>query len=313
MEILCINICNHFVAVLIICSPLNSPITNRIVNRFKHYRHAKLLLIDIIGNVFSYKRPFLDDENITNTTTTTSNKPRDNLLVLTILTQKFKYILDSEYHVEFSQYLNFKEETDSHRNETKKSCLVHNKRIHYDNLSSCEHEIRERCQNHSVDVDVAIIRNFCMRITSKERKWWSGGGVQLNDSTFSKQLVFSEHFNLFDFITSTSMMRKRNSTSKIHHQFDFIVLDFKSIFNNKSVVSWRPLMILEQSDIDGNAFTMHHANFSSTYDVDELVVIGLGWFKSRCGSVCYAIIAAIFLIFLGLIFIISIMVGIAAR
>lgn len=284
---------------LILCSPLSSPITNRIVHHFKHYRHTKLLLIDTIGNVFNYERPFSEDTN----TTRSSNK-RDNLLVLTILTQKFKYILNSEYYVEFSQYLNFK----GSRNEA--PCLKYNKSIHYDNLSSCEHEIKQRCGNHTNDVDVdGVIKNFCLKITS-DRKW---SGVHLNDSTFSKQLVFSEHFNLFDFITSTTMLRMMKNASQIHHQFDFIVLDFKSIFNNGSVVSWRPLMILEQNRINGNAFTMHHANFSSSYNVDEPIVFDLGWFKSRCGRVCFGIIAAIFLIILGLIFIISIMIGIAAR
>lgn len=224
-------------------------------------------------------------------------------MVLTILTQKFKYVLNSEYHLEFSEYLNFK---DSH-NES--SCLVHNKGIHYENLSACEHEIKERCRNHSND-DV-VIKNFCTKITSQQHQKWNGG-VQLNDSTFSKQLVFSEHFNLFDFITSTSMMKMMKNASQIYHQFDFIVLDFKSIFNNSSVVSWRPLMILEQKRIDSNAFAMYHANFSPIFVIDELEV-SLGWFKSRCGNVCYGVIAAIFFLILGLILIISLMLGIAAR
>jgi hypothetical protein len=289
---------NSFIAVLIVCSSFNSPTTNHIVNHFKHHRHTKLLLIDIIGNVFSYKRPFTDAVNNTN-----ASKKRDNLMVLSILTQKFKYILNREYHLEFSRYLNFKGSLNA------STCLVQNKDIHYESLSSCEREIKERCRNHTNDEDV--IKNFCMNITREHKQQQvSGGGVRLNDSTFNKQLVFSEHFNLFDFITST--VTRRNG-SHVRQQYDFIVLDFR-LSNNSSGVSWRPLMILEQNKIDGNAFTMHHANYSASYDdMDILVDFGLGYFRAKCGIVCYAMIAAIFLIFLGLIFALSLMVGIAAR
>jgi hypothetical protein len=58
---------------------------------------------------------------------------------------------------------------------------------------------------------------------------------------------------------------------------------------------------------------MHHANLSATYEIDINIAVGWQWFKDKCGRVCYAIIAAIFLIIIGLMFIISVMVGIAAR
>jgi hypothetical protein len=289
-----------------VCSPFNSATTNRIVNQYKRYRHTKLLLIDIIGTVFSYEHPFYGELNAT-----LDDSLSENLLVLTILTQKFKYILKSEYHVEFSRYLNFKGTHNDTNANNVSSCLTSNKEIHYDNLTSCEREIKARCHNSTND---DVIKTFCINITL-ELQHWRWHGVQLNDSTFNKQLVFSEHFNLFDFITS-SMKNVTNHHRHVpmqHHQSDFIVLDFKSIFNNSSVVSWRPVMILEQSRLDGHAFTMHHANLSATYEIDINIAVGWQWFKDKCGRVCYAIIAAIFLIIIGLMFIISVMVGIAAR
>jgi hypothetical protein len=242
------------------------------------------------------------------TVNNTNSKKRDNLMVLSILTQKFKYVLNREYHLEFSRYLNFK------GSQNASTCLVQNKEIHYESLSSCEREIKERCRNHTND-DEDVIKNFCMNITQEQQQRLSSR-VRLNDSTFNKQLVFSEHFNLFDFITSTmTLMATRKNDSHVRQQYDFIVLDFRSMMNNSgSAVSWRPLMILEQNHIDENAFNMHHANYSTSYDdMGILDDIGLGFFRAKCGIVCYAMIAAIFVIFLGLIFALSLMVGIMAR
>lgn len=260
--------------------------------------------------MFSYEHPFYGELN--STLSPDEKSWSDNLLVLTILTQKFKYILKSEYHVEFSRYLNFKGiHNDSSSANNISSCLTSNKDIHYDNLTSCEHEIKARCHN-STNEDV--IKTFCINITL-EMQHWKWKGVQLNDSTFNKQLVFSEHFNLFDFITSSmkNVTNHHRHVAMQHHQIDFIVLDFKSIFNTSSVVSWRPVMILEQNRLNGHAFTMHHANLSASYEIDIGIAVGWQWFRDKCGRVCYAIIAAIFLIIIGLMFIISVMVGIAAR
>lgn len=101
------------------------------------------------------------------------------------------------------------------------------------------------------------------------------------------------------------------SNQERHHQFDFIVLDFKSILNatNDSIVSWRPLMILEQNQIDKNAFIMHHA----LYERDVFDDWQQNIFKWSCSGLCWGIIAAIFFIIIGLIFVISLFAGIAAR
>lgn len=260
--------------------------------------------------MFSYEHPFNGELNAT--LSSDEHSWSDNLLVLTILTQKFKYILKSEYHVEFSRYLNFKgARNDSSGSNNASSCLTSNKDIHYDNLTACEREIKARCHNSSND---DAIRSFCANITL-EMQHWKWNGVQLNDSTFNKQLVFSEHFNLFDFITSSmrNVTNHRRHAAMQHHQLDFIVLDFKSIFYNSSVVSWRPVMILEQNRLDGHAFTMHHANLSATYELEINLGVDWQWFTDKCGRGCHAVIATIFLLIIGLMFIISLMVGIAAR
>ncbi|KAL7035604.1 hypothetical protein ACKWTF_008465 [Chironomus riparius] len=199
--------------------------------------------------------------------------------------------------------------------------------------ASCKHKIKEHyCNNltNSRADDDDDAKTFCERFHQKDinvadddgnERRSNSNGVQLNDFTFNKQLVFSEHFNLFDFITSIMRSdededdkgadKKNISNQERHHQFDFIVLDFKSILNatDDSIVSWRPLIILEQNQIDKNAFIMHHALYErDVYDDWQQNI-----FKWSCSGLCWGIIAAILLIIIGLIFITSLFAAIAAR
>lgn len=258
----------------------------------------------------------------------------NDLLVLTILTQKFKYILNHKFHAEFSRYLNLRSTHVKHPGNESGSAtfcdLEKHNSSHYgriaNNFSSCQREIKERCRNYSNE----DIKSFCTNIsnigiginssnsssssTSLSRKD-DGYKQRLNDFSFNKQLIFSEHFNLFDFITSLLIPSEKNASnqSKRHddHQFDFIVLDFKSILNATSdnAAFWRPLMILEQNKLDRNVFTMHRA--LSDLDVFDEWMFQSSFF--RCNTLCWSIIAAIILILLSLIGIISMSVGIAAR
>lgn len=300
------------ISVVIVCSPLNSPTTNRIINQYKYYQQTKILLIDIIGNVFNYENRLYKSLNTTE---------HNDLLVLTILTQKFKHILNRKYHVEFSRYLNLKtahvKHPSSNASASDSFCDFnkHNS-SHYgtisNNFTSCLREIKERCHNYTNE----DIKSFCStRLTvprSRKRKNDEGDIMSLNDSTFNKQLVFSEHFNLFDFITSIGKDDKNASNHDERHQFDFIVLDFKSILNatNDSIAFWRPLMILEQTANDRNVFTMHRALSESDVFDEWILQPGRLW---RCGAFCWSIVVAILLILLSLILIISLSVGIAAR
>jgi hypothetical protein len=222
-------------------------------------------------------------------------------MVLTILTQKFKYILNTEYHMEFSRYLSIRE-----RNETL-LCPQHKSARNYQTVTLCEQKIKEHCKNLTNE----DIKSFCETTVARQTVTSGNGrtGVQVNEHTFNKQLVFSEHFNLFDFITSIT----RNVSMEQNHQFDFIVLDFKSISNATydSIVSWRPLMILERNEIDGNAFIMHHA-LSEREDFDNWI-LKQDLLKWKCGIFCWGIIAATLFIIVSLIFIISLSTGIAAR
>lgn len=290
----------YFFSVMIVCSQLNSPTTIQIINHYKHYRHTKILLIDVIGNVFNFeKRLYQHVGNITE---------RNDPLVLTALTHKFKHILSSKYHVEFSRYLSLKSIHVKHRLDNDSSSAsfcdleLHNGSL-YEKIPpdfvSCQNEIKRRCNNYTNE----DIKTFCTNITDRK---------QPNDDTFNKQLVFSEHFNLFDFITSMGRDDKNSSNhEKNHHQFDFIVLDFRSILNatNSSIALWRPVMILEQDKIDKNIFTMHRA-MSERNAFKNWILEPVLW---KCGTYCWGAIAATFLILISLIFIISMTVGIAAR
>jgi hypothetical protein len=233
---------------------------------------------------------------------------RNDPLVLTALTHKFKHILSSKYHVEFSRYLSLKSFHVKHRfnNESSSASFcdleLHNS-SHYERIPtdfvSCQGEIKRRCNNYTNEE----IKNFCTNITERKRP---------NDDTFNKQLVFSEHFNLFDFITSMGRDDKNASNhEENNHQFDFIVLDFRSILNatNSSIALWKPVMILEQDEIDKNIFTMHRA-LSEREAFKNWILEPTLW---KCGNYCWGAIAATFLILTSLICIISVTAGIAAR
>ena len=296
-----------FVSVLIVCSPLNSPTTTQIINHYKHYRQTKILLIDIIGNVFNFERQLYNNVE--------KSAERNEPLVLTSLTHKFKYLLKSKHRTEFSRYLSLKSSQVKHQVDNESSSAsncdleLHNG-THYDRIStdfiSCQSEIRKRCNNYTNE-DIKI---FCTNFTDVKTHL---ADRQRPNDTFNKQLVFSEHSNLFDFITSMEKDDKNASNhEKNNHQFDFIVLDFRSILNatNSSAALWRPVMILEQDENDQNMFTMHRALSETEAFKTWFILEPTLW---RCGRLCWGSIAATFLILISLIFIISMTVGITTR
>lgn len=262
----------------------------------------------MIGNVFSFQHRLYKNLNAT---------AHNDLLVLTVLTQRLKQTLNNEYHVEFSRYLSLKN-THQPRNESGRDLLCDLERQHNgshynriaNNFTTCQREIRERCNNYTNEA----IRSFCTNLTAaaaadSRRK---DDGDFRHYTAFNKQLVFSEHFNLFDFITSLARDNKNASNHERNHQFDFIVLDFRSILNATTDMSadMRPLMILEQHELNKNIFTMHRA--LADHDAFE------HWLLHRarlwqCGLLCWGIVGAIVLIVISLIFIISLSAGIAAR
>lgn len=259
----------------------------------------------MIGNVFSFQHRLYKNLNAT---------AHNDLLVLTVLTQRLKQTLSSQYHLEFSRYLSMRS---AHQpdNESGSDSLCdlekHNNSAHYsriaNNFTTCQREIRERCNNYTNEA----IRSFCTNLTAVESRRKDDGDSK-HYTALNKQLVPTEHFNLFDFITSLARDEKNASNQERHHQFDFIVLDFRSILNatTETIADWHPLMILEQRELDKNTFTMHRA--LSEHDAFE------DWFLQRtglwrCGTLCWSIVGAIILILISLIFIISLLAGIAAR
>lgn len=284
---------------MIICSPVNSPTTNRIIIQYKHYQLTKILLIDIIGNIFNYENRLYENFNASE---------QNDLLVLTIMTHRFRHILYSRFHVEFSRYLSMRGAHEKHHLTNESDCDI--KKLngsHYNEIvkdfTSCQEEIRERCNNYSIE----DIRSFCTNITETTRNM--KGKETLTRGTNNAQLVFSEHFNLFDFIMSLGEEGK-NANNQDRRQFDFIVLEFKSMVtsSNDSIEFWRPLLILEQSKIDRYMFTMHRA--LSERDVFEEWVPPKLW---KCNSVCWSIFASILFILVSLVFLISVSAGFAAR
>lgn len=186
-------------------------------------------MIDIIGNVFSSERPHYRDFNLTDT--------RDNLFVLTILTQKFRYVLNSEYQDAFSRYLNLtsinsRYRLQSHKNQSNEiECDVekYKKGSNYRHMEmafirTCKHKLMEYCNNLTSPNDNDKL--FCDSLLRHEHVDVNDGDesekrsnrnqVHLNDFTFNKQLVFSEYFNLFDFITT--LLKDDVNSAELNHK-----------------------------------------------------------------------------------------------
>jgi hypothetical protein len=181
----------------------------------------------------------------------------------------------------------------------------------YDDFASCKHKVSVICKNFTTDDDA--VRRFCGKVLQKNGNK-TIDRIRLNGFTFNRQLVFSEYFNLFDFITFlfNDIHNDTESLSAVkasnQHLFDFIVVDFKSISNT---TGWRPVMILEQNLIDKNAFIMHHA--FSERDVFKDWILNQTFIQWKCGMYCWGIIIAILFIILALVLLLSVSIGVAAR
>lgn len=292
--------------VLIVCSSLDSLTTQQLIDKFRAYNHTKILLIDMLANVFDDENRFYRSFD--------AQRAGNNLVVLTAVTQKFEQILFGTFTREFQRYLALNWLT----NETIFCDLrLHNgtrdDEMMFSDAATCFSEVKRRCSNYT-NVD---IKSYCSSIT-QQRKDGSSDTARMNASstTFNKQLAFtSEHASLFDFITSSpSFFHHLDSSNagnqESRYQFDFIVLDFKSIHHGaNNSTSWRPLMILKQDQFDANLFTMHRASS----DDDDMFNDWLLPPFERCEALCWSAIAAAILILIVLIVVLGVWIGIAAR
>lgn len=143
----------------------------------------------------------------------------------------------------------------------------------------------------------------------------------INPST--NHIIFSEYFNLFNYIihmvtdtdnNNNDNINKNNisdeksiNQSQQQYQFDFVILDFKRILNqaNESIIIWRPFLILQQNQMKQDQFTMH--TIITDY-FDRIIAAP----DLTCGIWCWVVIA-IAVILLVLIIFFSILIGIAVR
>lgn len=83
-------------SVIIICSSLNSPETHQLIKQFQNYTNTKILLIDMIGAIFNSNNDFY--KFINQFEQSKSINKYQNLLILTILTEKFKKFMNNSLH-----------------------------------------------------------------------------------------------------------------------------------------------------------------------------------------------------------------------
>lgn len=127
----------------------------------------------------------------------------------------------------------------------------------------------------------------------------------------TEDTVFGEYFGLFDFVATTlmgeldAMARNENASST----YDFIVLDFRLATNgmlNETTFVWRPLLILQQSQLNQQLFTTHP------------LLPGHHWLLNNsnrfwtCGLICWILAGIIFLLLICIVMA-SVTVGIAIR
>ncbi|XP_058454547.1 uncharacterized protein LOC131432350 isoform X2 [Malaya genurostris] len=94
-------------SVIIVCSSINSPQTISAINQLKTLRRTKILLLDTIGTIFNSDnklyRSFVRNGTLAN------GEPNRNLLVLTILTEHFKLVLQRDHGVDLTDYRHISE------------------------------------------------------------------------------------------------------------------------------------------------------------------------------------------------------------
>lgn len=342
------------ISVVIVCSPLNSVTTSKILRRYKDLQHAKLLLIDIIGSVFNTENEIY-----------TYNKYH-NIFVLTILSEKFKTLLNTTFTSDFSHYYHldqefendtiglnnrttiFDNETDINIDEeilhqiNENLCnltsFLKNETIQtmYKNQSLCESKLKQFCRITFDISPIALrmkIKQLCHVISNTSEtihdKFYvtsnnnnnnnksftsvSGTSNDINPST--NHIIFSEYFNLFNYIvylvtdnsSSSNFSDEKSINQSQPFHFDFVILDFKRFVNqaNESIIIWRPFLILQQNQLKQDQFTMH--TIISDYFDRIIASPGLA-----CGIWCWVVIAIV-VILLILIILFSILIGIAVR
>lgn len=322
---------------MIVCSPLNSATTSRILRRYKDLQHAKILLIDIIGSVFNTENEIY-----------TYNK-HHNIFVLTILSEKFKTLLNTTISSDFSHYYHLDLDTLLDNGTTMESdsglwfnesqlfkinenlcnltSFFANVTIHnlYKNQTLCEKMLKSFCRMPVIDISsVALkmkIKQLCHVIsnTSVNDDKVTNNSNNDNNKSFTSvsnnndinpstnHIIFSEYFNLFNYVIYMVTDSKNNRSDEKSFQFDFVILDFKRVDNGSTII-WRPFLILQQNHMAQGQFTMH----TIISDYFDRIIASPGTLVSTCGIWCWLVIAIVVILLILIIFF-SILIGIAVR
>lgn len=316
-------------SVLIITSSINAPETIEVLNQMKNLTHTKALIIDIIGSILNNQNGSIQTLNNhkDNNLLTNSN---NNLLVLTILTDRFKVVLNYSFHDDFEKLFNDVDVNGNsdvgdeffsliknifNRGKLNRSDEVVTKIQKYvrdscdkcgnsirAHISYCEAEVKRAQQSPSdgniISVCEDIFKEIDTRQTSTVVLDRTRTSIALHQNV---NLIFGDFFSLFDFITSETMQLPGNTDVNI--KYDFIVLDSRILTYgmNKMTFSWRPYLVLQQNQI----FTTHRVSPASN-----------DWFHPSilwtCGLQCWIITTLALILFL-ISMVVSIAVGIAVR
>lgn len=175
----------------------------------------------------------------------------------------------------------------------------------------CEYLVNQQATH--ADGDGTIKRR------ERRRRWTAPPPVTMTTSNSTAPMnqtdetAFGAYFGLFDFL-ATSMAAElgnsgHNATVNSTGTYDFIVLDFKLTTNtlNESTFVWRPLLILQQNQLNQHLFYTHP--LLPGYHHWLLDNSTRFW---NCGLICW-ILAGIICLLLICIVMASVTVGIAVR
>uniref|UniRef100_A0A1B0CW74 Uncharacterized protein n=1 Tax=Lutzomyia longipalpis TaxID=7200 RepID=A0A1B0CW74_LUTLO len=343
--------------------------TQQVIQHFEQYRLTKLFLIDMFGTIFNSRSQFyaylggkftkienifltwssgllpdsseVGEISFRNSSTNSGGnmRPYKNLLVLTVLTEKLKHLLNKTLHVEFEKYSQWmlkKAVVDGKSNDVSTSSdtvrrsrrnATGNESIDYTQHPVDSQEVsRKNDENVQSDPEEDYLKD--KQVTNQ--------GMSMSEiSDTEKWLVnFVRHAFIEESRGSGARRWRRQTTQNSHPtapqqqqpqnqlvymsilyganesgiKFDFIVLDLHQNVNtkNESTFGWRPFLILQQNHINHQVFTSHPflRGFRDWgLDTSEF------W---TCGTLCWGVIGlAIFLLLC--IIVASVWAGVAVR
>ncbi|XP_055849353.1 uncharacterized protein LOC129914231 [Episyrphus balteatus] len=315
---------------IIITADMNDASTLRILSRLEALNHTKVLLIDIIATSFNAGNKFYKNLSLMKST----SRLMSNLLLLTVLSDKYRHFLNVAFDdnrigtvQSFHQMRRWQQQAPTVKTES--NILPQNVDwpMRLDRSVELEQvDLPFECKNTSFPVQKT--KEVCSDIESfvqqcgVENKTQSTEQIKelCNSTTVQYPGIaariailrnFIDFFHFYDFIIANAARRSTVGSNLQLPKYDFLVLDIVRSTGNKTAspyeFKWRPMLILEQHEINLTTFITHS------------ILPGYNdWLSERtsqlwqCGTLCWTVVG-VCLAFLLCIIMASVAAGITLR